>query len=312
MKIAIEWDRLPRQQWQEFYGRIPRSNLIQGYAYARAMRSARKQMTRFGVISVDGVPKGLVQIQEIRLFGFFHWLFLDRGPLWFAPVGAPETQAFFAAFNSMFPRRFGRKRRIMPEILRTEENMETMARCGFKRLAEGYKSLWLDLRPEEEEIRVAFSSSWRNKISKAGRAGIKIEKDETGARLEWLFGVYHADRMQRKYRGPAVGLLRDLCRFAEEDKSFLHLVALMNGKPAAAVLVFVHGTSATYQIGWSDEKGKKNAAHNLLLWQAALELKQRSVQWLDLGGINDDTAQGLTKFKRGTGGAEFELAGIYT
>lgn len=309
--VTIEWNTLELPAWQEFYNRIPKSNLIQTYHYARAMRMARKQMSRFGLVHVDGRPKGLVQIQEIRLLGFFHWVFLDRGPLWFEPVSEEETESFFTAFNSLFPRRWGRRRRVMPEIPRADENRQMMERCGFAWKTEGYKSLWLDLRRDEEALREGLSSSWRNKIGKAERAEVRVKNDELGTQLEWLFGVYHADRMERRYRGPAVPLLRWLCKYAGEDDSFLHLIATLRGDPVASVLIFTHGTSATYQIGWTSEKGKKNAAHNLLLWQAMIALKSRGVQWFDLGGINDDAAEGLTKFKRATGGEEFELSGIY-
>ena len=41
------------------------------------------------------------------------------------------------------------------------------------------------------------------------------------------------------------------------------------------------------------------------------ELKQHGVRMLDLGGINPDTAPGVTEFKLGTGGEAVETVGQY-
>ncbi|HBA41433.1 MAG TPA: GNAT family N-acetyltransferase, partial [Alphaproteobacteria bacterium] len=46
-------------------------------------------------------------------------------------------------------------------------------------------------------------------------------------------------------------------------------------------------------------QGRKSAATNFLLWQAIEILKERGIDWFDLGGIHPDAAPGLTHFKSG-------------
>ena len=69
--LTIDWGSASVAEWQRLLHRVPRSNVIQTFAYAKAVRSAKHQMTRFGVIKEDGAPVGLVQIQEVKLLGMF-------------------------------------------------------------------------------------------------------------------------------------------------------------------------------------------------------------------------------------------------
>jgi lipid II:glycine glycyltransferase (peptidoglycan interpeptide bridge formation enzyme) len=77
------------------------------------------------------------------------------------------------------------------------------------------------------------------------------------------------------------------------------------------MLFLVHGEAATYQIGWVGDAGRDLGAHNLLLWQAILKLRERGVRVLDLGGVDTARGAGLARFKIGTGGEVVTLAGVF-
>ena len=64
------------------------------------------------------------------------------------------------------------------------------------------------------------------------------------------------------------------------------------------MLLFRHGNTATYLLGWNSPEGRRRRAHNLLLWRAVLELRERQVGWLDFGGVNP-AAPGVARFKLG-------------
>ena len=91
----------------------------------------------------------------------------------------------------------------------------------------------------------------------------------------------------------------------------LTLRADHQGERVAAMMFLLHGTAATYQVGWSDETGRRLNAHNLLLWQAIEALQQRGVRLLDLGGVNTQRSAGIARFKMATGGTVKVLAGSY-
>lgn len=300
-------------EWNGRFETIARSNLLQSYDYARAMCPRKGMKARWGLIHIDGVEAGIVQILEAGIFGnVLHAVILDRGPLWFDGFGsAAHIAAFFAAFDREFPRRFGRKRRVIPEIPDTAENRQVI--IGFKRLSRpGYQTSWIDLRQDKDALWNAMESSWRNKVRKAERAGMEIEWDEKGDVLPVLLSIYQSDRRKKGYDGPSVATMQALAEKFLENGNLLAGLAKRDGEILAAVLIFRHGRGATYQVGWSMAAGKEIAAHNLLLWRAATILKDRGVDFFDLGGVNDQSAQGVKKFKEGMGGEAVTLAGHYT
>ena len=84
-----------------------------------------------------------------------------------------------------------------------------------------------------------------------------------------------------------------------------------NGRPISGILVFKHGTTATYYVGWNSKEGRRLNANNLLLWSALRELKGRGVKWLDLGGVDGASMPGVSRYKIGLGGNLYTLAGSY-
>jgi lipid II:glycine glycyltransferase (peptidoglycan interpeptide bridge formation enzyme) len=84
------------------------------------------------------------------------------------------------------------------------------------------------------------------------------------------------------------------------------------GKNAVAGMIFlVHGSTATYQVGWGNEQGRQERAHHVLLWRAIQELKAMGIRRLDLGGVNTQRSAGLARFKMGLGGEVRQFAGTY-
>lgn len=310
--LEIVWDAAIRQDWTTYFSKIQKPNIIQTYAYAKAMRDIRQQVTRFGVIYVGGNVCGLVQMQEVRLLGLVHFVFLDRGPLWLEDVGDNVIAAFFTKFNKDFPKRFGRKRRIIPELPHEPKYLAMMQKAGFVENRPGYHSIWLDLQKDEDEMRKSLKPSWRNQLVTAEKVDMQAVEDTMLADLPWLVQSYMKDRLEKKYAGPSPKLIEKLCHYAVQNgEKPLLLKMVKDHKDIAGILIFIHGASATYQIGWTGKSGRKSYAHNLLLWQAALQLKARGVHYFDLGGINVDTAEGVARFKRGMGGQDYSLLGTF-
>jgi lipid II:glycine glycyltransferase (peptidoglycan interpeptide bridge formation enzyme) len=77
------------------------------------------------------------------------------------------------------------------------------------------------------------------------------------------------------------------------------------------MLYLIHGTAATYHVGWSGEEGRRLGAHNLLLWEAMSRLAAHGVRRLDLGGVNTQSSAGVARFKLGAGGEVVTLAGTW-
>ena len=98
MQCEIQWGHYNRDQWQDILNRCAHSTLLQSYYYAQAMREAKQQGVRHGLIVIDGQEAGCVQMQEVSLFKrLVHGLSIDRGPLWFDGFGKIDHLKAFAA-----------------------------------------------------------------------------------------------------------------------------------------------------------------------------------------------------------------------
>ncbi|MCB1532090.1 MAG: GNAT family N-acetyltransferase [Alphaproteobacteria bacterium] len=265
------------------------------------------------MIEIDGREAGLVQILEAGFFGnLIHAVIVDRGPLWFEGFGSTaHFKAFTAELNRQFPRRFGRKRRFIPEIEDNPKTRNILKKNNFYPIGQhGYETIWVDLTQEENILMSTLKAQSRNKLRKAQKADLTIEWDEKGAYLPWLLTTYSLDKKEKSYDGPSVKLLQALGR-TFLPKNMLIGRALINDKPVGAILILCHGSGATYQIGWSSQEGRKTAAHHRLLWDAFCVLKNKGIKDFDLGGVNDGTAKGVKQFKSGMGGHLVRLPGLY-
>lgn len=312
--VRIVWDVGSVPEWYRLMKLVPRSTLTQGFGYAAALLTTEKWRPRLGVIELADQPIGLVVVTEKTLFGLVRLMRMHRGPLIRPEAAKPAVvAATMKALREAYPRNPLTRTAIVPELPAGEDTAAMMRWAGWRRdRGPGYRTIWLDLTRDEPVLRAALAQKWRNALNQAERAGLEVEVDRDGsALLPWLAERYLADKAAKGYRGPSAPLLTRLRTALHKDGDILVLRARKDGEDAAGILMLGHGLSATYQVGWTGDLGRRTRAHNLLLWRAAMELKARGRQTLDLGGLLPDQAPGVTAFKRGMGGEEVELAGVW-
>ncbi len=315
MTVRIQWNTLPLALWQEKFARVSRASLLQSYEYAKGVASSRGVRPRWGIIEIDGQEAGMMQVMESALFkNALHGWMLDQGPLWFEGYGsADHFDAVLQALRAEWPRRIGRRARIIPNIPARRGYEALLKSHGFKpgRGNAAYETIWIDLTQSEEDLRASLKKNWRGSLQKAERSGLVFETDRAGQHLGWFLGGYAVDKELKSYKGPSSKLLRNLAvSFAPAGG--LHIGrAIKNGEALAGVLIFRHGSSATYQAGWTTPEGRDLCAHHGLLFRAMLDLKASGVRDFDLGGINAYDSQGLRDFKTGMGGDLVAAPGLY-
>ncbi len=312
---TIDWSPMSAEAWDDDFRAIRRSTLLQHFPYAQANRAVNQSGAKHGRILIDGSPAGLVQLGEVGILrNMVHAVSLDRGPLWFEGFGTSEhLTAFFTAFAAQFPKRMGRKLRLLPEAKDNTPNRLCAEQAGYTRRDDvpGYETIWLALDQDEEKLRAGLNGKWRNILSKSERSDLVVSEDWSGASSVEFLEAYEADRSAKGYEGPSVKLLAHLLTHMIPRQEALILNAKQGGDVVAAVLVLLHGSSATYQVGWTTGAGRKLGAHHQLLWRAVVHLKGKGIRDFDLGGINDESAAGVKKFKQGLGGKPVTLVGFY-
>jgi lipid II:glycine glycyltransferase (peptidoglycan interpeptide bridge formation enzyme) len=91
-----------------------------------------------------------------------------------------------------------------------------------------------------------------------------------------------------------------------------------SGETDAVASYVVTGDTVLYQMNGSTERGRRDFATCLVVWEGILEGKRRGCQWFDFDGIFDGrfaraqkSWQGFSRFKVGFGGHEVTYLGSF-
>ncbi len=314
MAAEIVWNQATVADWRRLIDAASGATLPQSWAYAQAMPTAEGQMPHFGVIRDSSGEAGCVLVLERRALKVLSRVSIHRGPLWLrADVPAETVASAFALLRRRWPRRPWRRVSVIPELPAGAASHALLTEAGYRRAGDGYRSILIDLTLPEPERLQGLRATWRHDLQRAERRGLLVEIDRHGkATLPWLTQNVELDRRLRGYRGPSQKLALQLVLAARPYDEALVLVASREGRRIGGILAIRHGDTATYLIGWTGAEGREMRATHLLLWRAMEALAAEGVRRFDLGGINPGEAPGLTLFKRGLGGQEYELVGTYT
>jgi hypothetical protein len=312
-ELDVVWDACDRPGWDRLVSQAVRSSLEQSWAYGEAVVATANVQVGRAVVCRDGEPTAVVQAFTRRLAGLGTLVRFVRGPLWLHDEEfACGRHAIIAAVDATWRLRRRELAVWMPEIAAGPRSDDVMRQCGMRRMVTGYSSAWVDLARSEEAMRRELHGKWRNMLRAGERTGLAIEAaTASGPELDWLMQRYGSFRRERRFLGPELDLIQAFAKSVGRQGDILVMRALADGSPVAGILLLRHGASATYHVGWTSDEGRRCRAHNVLLWRGMLELRDKGVSWLDLGGIDATSAPGVARFKLGVGGDVFTLAGTY-
>ena len=234
--------------------------------------------------------RGASPVLRIRRFGIS---FVSRGPIWVDAASDKKIAALRAA-----PIRVLNDDATDPAILR---------HAGFRQVMTPAHVAELDLTGSHDSRIAQANGKWRNIWRKAQRAPLTIDMARFDpARNDWLLQADLAQQKTKRYRALPHALL------AAWDANALTLFTARIGKtPIAAMLFIAHAPVATYHIGWSNDEGRRLAAHHRILMQAADHFAARGLTRLDLGTVDTESAPGLARFKVGCGAQIRALGGSW-
>lgn len=204
---------------------------------------------------------------------------------------------------------------LMPFLEGGDAERRLLKHAGYRRILTGQSTIWVDLSPSEADLRARLDGKWRNQLKKAEGEHMTIAVG--GAKPKhyvWILEKEAEQRRERGYRAIPLGLVPAFAAAGDHEDGkppLLSVTASIRGNPIAGALFLLHGTSATYHIGWVGEQGRDFNAQNLVMFNALSALTNRGIRWLDLGGINTGPGAGLARFKLGLGHAPTSYVGTY-
>ncbi len=308
-QLVIEWNQTSRSDWDAAHA-VGLGSYQQDWAYGAALKATSPgvDVLRAAVRRVDGGIVALAQVTARAFAVVGRFALCTHGPVWVGAVSVAEKREAYQLFKRSLPQRWPRLLVLTPD--------EADAPKRLKRVMTGDATVLIDLTRDEAALRADMESSWRNKLSKAERSDLQVQKAGVKpAQYRWLLEAEQKQRQKRGYRAMPLEMTERWqdakADGANGDKAAGLAVfrADLKRDAAAGMLFLIHGKRATYHVGWTSDEGRANAAHNLILWTAMKDLRARGVQVLDLGGVNTQSGAGIARFKLEAGGKVLLRAG---
>lgn len=307
--MNVAWDAVTRNNWDLFHKQHAGS-LQQSWAYGQALQTLKVRILRAAILDGDNLV-GIAQFLVRRLAGYLALASCSRGPVWHPDLPAPDRAHALRALKKSLPLRPLRVPLFSPDAPASPQMEQETA--GLWRVMTGYSTVMLDLRRPLAELRGGLEGKWRNRLVKAeADAPFDARVEPNLPECLRLLEREARQRSEKKFHGlPTTFVQAYIDAAPSREQGFAVSWAQARKETSAAMLFLIHGSGATYHVGWSDEAGRKANAHNLLLWRGIEYLKKLGIERLDLGGVNTRDLPGISRFKLGAGGTVLTLAGTY-
>jgi len=316
---AASWSCKPldRVVWDRVWVQCNQTNMLQSWEYGDAKQKTEGWAPqRFLISNEQSTPVALVQILVKSLPVLGGVARLNRGPLVLNTVDKSQSDNVKLMALSIL-KKLAREQRwwflqVAPEINNTAHNKYSLLAIGYRKLDRiAWGSGLIDLGEKESDILMSFAGKWRNMMRKGIKLGVVSEHVNACDGVEHLLKNYAELQDSRGFSGISDSLIRALAKQEGDQWKFMMLVAKQHEtNEDLGVLVSIRtGDTATYLIGYANEKGKKLQANSVLLWNAILQAKMDGCAWFDIGGLNEITPKGIASFKKGINAEPYKLIG---
>jgi hypothetical protein len=309
---VAEFGLLDDQSWCRILGGFLDANLYQtwqiGREPGRLFRGTRRLvLKRRGVVVAAAEVRVLLAPVLGCGISYVRW-----GPLWRPTAQVADVEAFRQAIRALRNEHVCRRRtilRVKPRLFvqRDEERRTVLQQEGFHTVkGRGEeRTLLMDLRQDEDELRRGMDKKWRNCLSKAERSQLRVEVGTGSHPFDEFLAIY-ADMLDRKRFVPTADFdtHRRLQKNLPELLKMRVLLARQDGRPCAAAVISAMGDTGLYLFGATNDLGMRTCASYLVQWRAVQLLKELGASTYDLHGINPEHNPGTYHFKKGLAGKQ--------
>ena len=304
---TIKWVDGNNKEWDSTFKSTIRPSIIQSNSYSKTKAEIDNYQLKHGFIKKNNKTVAIcnVLVKKIGPVSLFR---INRGPVFF---NDHYWHKYFSIriIKNQWKWYRGEFVVISPNFILTPENLGIMLMSGYNefKIRRSWTSSVVNLTQRPNELRMGLSGKWRNQLVRSEKNDLRLVNSSSRKSLSFLLDKYEEMKVAKRFKGPAKEFYNHL--FNLDNDVITILFAESAGLFIAGILLLTHGTGCTYQVGWVSDKGRILYANNFLLWNALLVMKEKGCTFFDLGGINIEDNPGITKFKRGLGGEEYQLVG---
>lgn len=315
-----------REIWDRFVEEHPLGHVLQSWEWGELKATTGWQPVRLALWNTQ--TQRIVAAAQVLRRGAPHvplWCghlaYVPRGPLldW---SQAELSITFFKQLDRFLRRQGALALRIEPGLEADAPQVQYMQKYLPALSARSvppvqpWRTIMLDLRASEDELRARMKEKWRYNIGLAARRGVQVRVASVLADVQaWYsllqttgerdqFGIHTLDYYVQVWK-----------RLAEQEQAVL-LLAEYEGQLLAGIFVTLFAREAIYLYGASSNEHRNRMPNYLLQWEAIRWARQRGALRYDLWGIpetddEDEAMAGVYRFKSGWGGRVVSFAGCF-
>jgi len=305
--MKVDWGTQDMAAWDRAHAAAA-APLQQDWAYGSTLVSLGARVLRARV-EADGVQVAQAQFIVRKFAKYISLALCTRGPLWLQDLSGKDKAAAYKAMRQTLPLSGLRFMMVTPN----EALNDPLGLPAVRRIMSGYSTVIMDIAKPMDVLRAQLDKRWRHRLGGAEKSELNVQRMGTNpGQYRWLLDAEMQQRADRGLEGlPLIWFERYAESRKQPSRNLLSLRADVGRDRVAGMMFLIHGEAATYQVGWTSDVGRDLHAHNLMLWRAIEELRERGVRSLDLGGVNTQRSAGIARFKMATGGVVKQLAGSY-
>ena len=263
----------------------------------------------------DGRCVGLCQLLHYSLPFIGGVTRVNGGPVYASATDesaspVPASDLLEALSHYLATRRFW-KVDWLPNLEHGEPANDLMSRLGCTRVGRGWSSALLAIDHHVDALRAHLHGKWRNLLKKSEKQGVELELADASEGLAFVLPRYEAFQRDKGFQGHSKKLLHAMLGTDGQAWDPRIMFARHDGDRVGGIMVVGHGDTATYLLGWTPEAGRRLNSNYFLLWQALLYFRSKGFRYLDVGGLGENTPNGIAHFKKGLKGEDDALAGKF-
>ncbi|MDO8573838.1 MAG: peptidoglycan bridge formation glycyltransferase FemA/FemB family protein [Candidatus Daviesbacteria bacterium] len=300
-----------KQVWEDFLSQHPEANFLQSWNWGSFHEALNHKIKRSGFYEKGNLIGAMLSVVENAKRG--KYLTVPGGPTidWqnknLVKQFVEEIKKIAKEENCVFIR-------VRPQIKSDDFSKNLFKELGFKTAPmhlHAELTSQLDITPAEETLLANMRKATRYEIKKAISSGIKIETTNGAKTMHDFYDLQLLTAKRQKFVPFSFKFLAEQFKIFLENQQAVLFSAKFENKLLAQAFIIFYGTEAAYHYGASTEKGRKYPGAYLIQWEAIKEAKKRGFKRYNFWGVSpegdkDHRFSGLSLFKRGFGGSDFE------
>lgn len=298
-------------EWEKFLSTRPESNFLQSWYWGQFHSALGNVIQRTGFYVSNELVGVMLSVVENAKRG--RYLTVPGGPIidWKDDASVRsfvnEVRKIAKENNCVFVR-------VRPQLESTDFSRNLFVKLGFRDAPmhlHAELTSQLDITKSEEELMAGMKKNTRYDIRKTDSLGIKVSWNEDTSSIRRFYETEIETAKRQNFVPFSFEYLNHQFKIFSDARKVVMYTAELNKKLLAQAFIIFYGEEAVYHYGASTEEGRKYPGAYAIQWEAIKEAQRRKLKRYNFWGVSpidnpNHRFAGLSLFKRGFGGEDFE------